>query len=51
MRPPPCRNGGAHDSGYAYHFNKNNVVKIAAKAVAGITVLTIKWLSCQGAPL
>ena len=24
--------------------------KIAAKAVAGVSVLTIKWLSCQGHP-
>ena len=32
-------------------FLLNKVVKIAAKAVAGISVLTIKWLSCQGAPL
>ena len=25
--------------------------KIAAKAIAGISVFTIKWLSCQGDPL
>ena len=25
--------------------------KLAAKAVAGISVLTLKWLSCQGVPL
>ena len=25
--------------------------KLAAKAAAGISVLTLKWLSCQGVPL
>ena len=25
--------------------------KLTAKAVAGISVLTLKWLSCQGVPL
>ena len=25
--------------------------KLAAKAVAGISVLTLKWLGCQGVPL
>ena len=29
----------------------NEVVKIAAKAVTGISVLTTKWLSCQGDPI
>ena len=30
---------------------KNEVVKTATKAVARISVLTIKWLSCQGDPI
>ena len=37
--------------GGGWCYRMNEVVKLAAKAVAGISVLTLKWLSCQGVPL
>ena len=37
--------------GGGWCYRMNEVVKLAAKAVAGISVSTLIWLSCQGVPL